>query len=393
MTLLFDRREDLEDNPGAHALIVGISSYPYLRGGTEPRTAYDFGFGQLTSPAISAFRFGQWLSERAKPPVPLATCRMMLAPSERELSAEPDLADAVNPCTLDHFLRAVTEWRADANSHPDNVTFLYLSGHGIERSNVGQLFLLADFGNGIGPVLRNSVDVNSIFNGMMPSQRNHRIARTQLYFLDTGRVRPRQLREFELTNATPVFDSELGAVDDRTAVMFYAAASQSDAYAIPGEQTLFNKALLQCLDGLAGHQVDVAGESRWVVTVSSLISTLDEQVQRLGRDFGVKTRVIIGGTIRDTVIHYLDRIPTVDVILQVHPPQAAPFATITILDSEFQPVKSWEPLTAAEVSTSLPAGLYTVRIDIAPGQADFKSQQTIAYILPPYRRLDIKVDE
>src|SRR6266849_9591483 len=103
MTLLFDRREDVGDSPGTHALIVGISSYPYLRGGTDPRAPDDFGFGQLTSPAISAFRFGQWLSERAEPPVPLATCRMMLAPSEAELSAEPDLEHAVSPCTLDRF--------------------------------------------------------------------------------------------------------------------------------------------------------------------------------------------------------------------------------------------------------------------------------------------------
>src|SRR5437588_42841 len=34
MTLIFDRRNELQGGPGLHALIAGVSSYPHLPGGT-----------------------------------------------------------------------------------------------------------------------------------------------------------------------------------------------------------------------------------------------------------------------------------------------------------------------------------------------------------------------
>lgn len=34
MTLIFDKRNELQGQPGLHALIAGVSSYPHLLGGT-----------------------------------------------------------------------------------------------------------------------------------------------------------------------------------------------------------------------------------------------------------------------------------------------------------------------------------------------------------------------
>jgi hypothetical protein len=387
----FDRRSDQEGHPGAHALVVGVSRYPHLRGGEGRPAGNDFGFTQLSSAAISAYRFGQWLVQRAEHlHAPLTTCRMLLAPSELELSAEPGLLEATSPCGLDQFLREVTDWRADARSHRENMAFLYLAGHCIERSNIEQLFLLEDFGNGIGPVLRNTIEVNSIFNGMAPSRRNDDIARTQLYFLDASRRRSTSLKEFELMNSTPVFDPEQGPVDDRTAVTFYATESQGSAYAKRGQPTLFNQALLQCLNGVAGQPVSIENK-RWAVTVTSLVRALDRQMERLSQELGVGQRIVVGGIVQEAVVQYLDTNPQVDVIIELEPPEAAAFATIEIMSADLESIQRLEAPTESTLHTRLPAGVYLLQVDISPPQPQFESRRMIVSVSPPDFRWKVMV--
>jgi len=89
------------------------------------------------------------MANRSRLPVPLETVRMLLS---RDPDPEPD----VDRCTLENFLRAASDWRRDAS----NVTWLYLVGYGLELDRE-QVFLLEDFGDGIGPLLRNAVSTRS----------------------------------------------------------------------------------------------------------------------------------------------------------------------------------------------------------------------------------------
>ena len=61
MTPLFDRREELGNEPGVHALIVGVSDYSNLAGYDDPAREQHWGMKKLGSAALSAYRIHQWL--------------------------------------------------------------------------------------------------------------------------------------------------------------------------------------------------------------------------------------------------------------------------------------------------------------------------------------------
>ena len=173
MSLIVDHRHELEGQPGVHVLIGAVDSYPHLEGGVGPRAPRTFGFGQLSSSVATALSIASLLRDLHLP-VPLATIRLLAS-----ASGDVEVPAASTRCTLDGFLSTAADWRRDAMSHPDNMTWVYLVGHGLEMST--QLFLTEDFGNGRGALLRHAVDVNSIVNGMALSRVEAGMARTQLY--------------------------------------------------------------------------------------------------------------------------------------------------------------------------------------------------------------------
>ena len=133
MTLAVDNRSKLGAQPSMHALIVGVSHYSHLPNGGGRAAPDDLGLPQLTTAANSGMMVYEWLRDRyANPWVPLSTVRMLLAPSERELEAVPQLASLTNRPSCDNFLEAAADWRDDAATNPENVTFLYLAGHSFD---------------------------------------------------------------------------------------------------------------------------------------------------------------------------------------------------------------------------------------------------------------------
>ena len=110
MSLLFDKRAEIGANsPGVHALIIGVSQYPFLDGGATP-VAEPWGLGQLTSAAASAHAVFEWL-KTAKMSAPLATCRVLLSPSAA--ANEAPLAGLTDPATFDNvFAEQTDELRA-----------------------------------------------------------------------------------------------------------------------------------------------------------------------------------------------------------------------------------------------------------------------------------------
>jgi Caspase domain len=390
MTLVVDRRDMLGKQPGLHALVVGISNYPHLPGGDWQTAPESFGLAQLTMAARTAHLIYRWLAESYNNPVaPLATCRLLLSPSPTEIEKEPELADLTLPPTLDNFLRAAAEWRRDASSDARDVSLLYLVGHSFERGSADQILLLEDFGNSIGATLRNSVSISSIFNGMLPSSTRDQIARTQLYFVDTARSRPpRRLEELGWTS-TLVFDAELSGIDDRNAPIFYATAPGRLAYGFPADQTLFSKALMRCLNGAAGR---LQPPDKWCVTTISLIDALPTVTQDLiqsGNYPALDQKVVVGGSIRDAVVHYLDSPPQVEVVIEVTPAAVAPLTRLRITDAEGMLLLDLTP-QSGPFELILKAGLYVLQVEVPKGQ---DRHQELRYIVanPPRVHITIPV--
>src|SRR4051794_12235067 len=80
--LIFD---DIErDGPGLHALLIGVSKYPHLRGGDD-EAEETYGLGQLVSPARTVRDLADLLlRDRASLSPPLKTCRLLVSPSTSE---------------------------------------------------------------------------------------------------------------------------------------------------------------------------------------------------------------------------------------------------------------------------------------------------------------------
>jgi hypothetical protein len=375
MTLVLDKRAQLGQEPGLHVLIAGVSAYAHLPGGPGPPVPNDFGMQQLTSAALSAFRVYEWIAARQdKFPVPLATLRLLLAPSQAELDAEPGLAASAASCTLADMRAAAADWRSDAAPHEDGMTIFYFAGHGVQRSKGDSVLLLQDFGDGQGGTLDKAINTKNLYNGMAPSPSRPNIARTQLYFVDACRLQPERFRDYEQMETAAVWDVELAGLDDRRAPTYFAAVPGSVAYARRGKQTLFSEVLLQCLGGGAAELRDEAGGERWSVTHISLAERLAQQLPELAADAGAVQWIRTDGVGADAVIHYLDAPPTVRVELEIDPPGALEFAKIAILDDAGAPATQAplpKPLDPYPYSTELPAGIYTIRAEIEPANAAY----------------------
>lgn len=383
---LYDRRAELQGKPAAHALIFGISDYPYLTG-SKMRI---FGIEGNSSAAITGYRIYRWLMKtRHHLAVPLATCRVLLSPSAKEIEVKPELKDLSVPCTLEDFLLSTNEWRADAGTHRDNLTFFYFAGNGFELSKSNPVIMLRDFGNGVGPTLRSSVAVNNLFYGMGPTSRQPDIAQTQLYFIDTDRALPsEEFSSFEQMNTTAVFDAEPLGIDDRNAAIFYASTPGRVAYAIEGGPTVFSIALIMCLDGAAAvpGEVGPSGSVRWHVSTTSLVSGLKDVLVDLNRKPGRNQTFEVGGQVRDSIIRYLKKPPPVDLYIEIDPIEALPFTRVEIRDEEGNIVhQPGVPLHPHPYNVTLAAGYYTFSVKIDPAHPRFVDAPTRVRLATPPR--------
>ncbi len=98
--------------------------------------------------ASTAEAFFRWLStEYRHPQAPLAMCWRLLAPTDKELSADASLGRHALVPTLENIQSAIVAWFRQMASLPDDAAkrsraFLFFSGHGIEVSRREELVLL-----------------------------------------------------------------------------------------------------------------------------------------------------------------------------------------------------------------------------------------------------------
>jgi hypothetical protein len=392
LTLLFDDRPAIGANPGVHALVIGVSAYPFLADGATA-VPDPWGMGQLTSTAASAFKMFEWLKRTAKQlPVPLATCRVLLSPSAQESS----LKGVADEATVNNVLAAANDWRKDAGTNRDNVTFFYFAGHGVQRTKEDAVMCLRDFLEPLGSSLRNAIDLATLRAGMSPSATRPDIARTQFYFVDACRAQPTELAQFEPLETTAVFNKDLSGEDDRCSPIFYASVSNHLAAAIPGVQTMFSQALFECLEGDAGDSLgdDAQGDPMWGVSVGGLNRGLTKKVELLNRSLGGDQILTTGGQFSDATIRRLDGPPMVDVTLAVDPDTAAAFSALRVVtDAKTVAVTHTAPLTPHPHNCRIPAGIYSIELSFArpPSPANFLDCQRFKVAVAPRSDWKVKV--
>lgn len=379
-TLIFDRRNNMQGQPGLHALVVGVSAYPHLLEGSGRLARDHFGLQQLSSAALTAYKIYCWLLKRQNDlSMPLATCRLLLSPSPAEVEVEPELRGLVDHCTLANFLTAAKEWRTDASSHKENITFFYFAGHGLERKTGDQVLLMEDFSDGIGGTLRNAVESSNLSNGMAPFSTQRNISRTQLYFVDACRVHPKVFEKYEWMSTSIVWDVESSVFDDRQAPIFYAAVPGSKAFGLKGDQTIFSKALLQCLDSDAVDLKSEDGEEQWCVSIHSLNTALGNSIRELNQTIGAEQNFITNGLRTDVIIRRLDQPPLINFVLEVEPRDALQVTKVEIKDMDGDllndatgnPIELSVPLSPHPYECTLPGGYYRISAKIVPSDQRF----------------------
>ncbi|MFL6275322.1 MAG: caspase family protein [Blastocatellia bacterium] len=397
---IIDNREQREGKPGLHALIVGVSAYTHLPDEDDRKGSPVLGMRQLSSSALAAYEIYQWLSQwQARLEVPLATCRLLLSPSPAELQARPELQGLAERATLNNFQAAVQEWRADALSSKKNMTLLYFAGHGVQRIRGDHVLLLEEFDDTKNPLLQYAITTTALMDGMAPVDGQADIARTQLYFIDACRIKPEVFAKYEDLQTAPLWDIQKSNIDDRVVATFYTSIPGREAYGIKGQQTLFSKALIDCLSGGAGDEnncIDEEGQPQWCITINSINSALEHFMRQVNQEIGTLHTQMFrsSGLGPNVVIHRLNNPPEVEVQLFVVPSAALECADIEILDdSDAHALDLTKPVCPHPFKTRLPAGTYRVAAKIDPPQETYKDYKPRhIYIRPPQARWVIKVD-
>jgi hypothetical protein len=387
MCLVYDQRH--LGGPGVHALLIGVSAYPHLEGGGSEPAPDTYGMGQLTVAASTAVEFSRWLqSHTDELAVPLSTCRLLVAPSAGEAEVPPGAGRPV----LDEVQRAALAWREDAASDERNIAVFYFAGHGVQRSKDDAIAILEDFGDrSSGRALGKAISTKSVFDGMSIGAEFRRMATTQVYFIDACRIEPGEFRRFASMTPSQVFDEEVSATDQRCAPIFHASAPGTNAYGIPGDKTLFGKALLRCLNGGAGEEIEREdGSTIWQITARSLEAALDRCIKQLSETYETDQVCLPSGNLLrlDTMLAHLSEIPDVDLVVEVLPSTAHETTAIEILDQNDLGRALPLPLQPHPYTCPWPAGLYAFRWS-APGTAAQKSQ--LRPISPPIYRKRIPV--
>jgi hypothetical protein len=294
MDILWSRKPVVADRATVHALVIGVSKYDYLPGGTGPQTtkALLAGLGQLSAAATAATRIANWLRDNFDyPNVQLGSVRLLASPSPSELP----LPGGGNPppAISDEVKKALSRWRRDARGTPGNITLLFVAGHGIQTSNEGGILLLQDVGHPDSEPLDRALDVAAIRLGMVgdPTDLETSTPPVQYYFYDACRVQPAGVASYQELKAGIGSDVPRGPAPDMSWVLW---GSRSRDYALADPETkttLFSKALIDCLESRAP-----ADKDRRTVRFGQFQTTLEEVVDELAAAAEEQQSVVLSGT-------------------------------------------------------------------------------------------------
>lgn len=359
MTAVID---DSSGSPGTHALIIGVSAYDYLLGNSKGRFSKQgsaSGFGQLTAAARSAARFATWLmNDYRRKGFPLRSLRVLLSPATEDEVSEnlKDMLEKDSIPTRDNVATAFREFKKAAARNPNNIAIVYVAGHGVQFTNTGAVLLLSDFAHPDHEEerYRGAVDMRAMHESMTYTNG----ARSQFWFVDICRQRAPDAQDFEELAGVLKFNKDIyGAA--ACSPLFLSASTGEQAFAKPGELTLFCEALMLAL--VEGHAASSDGErsSPWLVSTSGLQMYLRKTVDLLADNGDEKQLIECTGIFNDEVFHECENTPKVDLTIQIKDGMIGGHysAKLSHLDRVLYDDHTTWPLCAR-----IPAGLYKIEV-------------------------------
>jgi hypothetical protein len=372
-SLVIDNRATVQ-GPGLHALIVGVSEYTNLPNHDDPPDPATWDLKKLGAPALSAFRLMKWLEQPGLMlSRPLKTCRVLLSPSKAELAIEPALPaflaahaaagqnNGVPSATRDEFQEAAIAWRDDAKDDPENVTFFYFGGHGIQLGPEEAIMIFADIFDKKGPTLSRCARFSNLRNGMAPSAEFDNIANRQFYFVDCCRYMPEPAKDLYNPQVPEVFEVTLNTLDRREAPVFFATVDGSIATGWRGQETVFAKALLHALkNGADDAEEDVvSGSFVYPVRATSLKVAIESYILRNDLD----QDVVLSSLVKDPVLVNLTSPPQIDLEVEILPPSLLGKCGVGLLDEQQTALFQENPWKTSPIAKqSVPAGAYQIQI-------------------------------
>jgi hypothetical protein len=378
---------------GLHALLIGVSNYPFAAGGQQADPAKEnFNIRQLTAPARTVVDIANWLIDnRSSLCYPLKSVRVLASPSTTELINDPSLQQ-IPVATLSNVSAAAKAWQKQAAESRASSTLFYFSGHGIRRSKDDSALLLEDF---LGPEsstdLDRAISVNNIYNGMANFKSLRNLARTQFYFIDACRTEIENLAVFETQETAAIFKIDRGGVDERFAPIFFASAPGYGTFGVPGGQTLFGRDLLRCLAGGGSEKLVLAdGKRGWFVTVGKINDAMAKIVNAFNDDIGIpdyRTYTIekFDGRGFNRPIYAVPDVPKVTCKLNLKPPDASKFVSI-----RFDLADALSPSVIPTLSSPLicvkEAGIYAIDGVVQDGAMNGyrDSPRELVNVMPPF---------
>lgn len=346
--------------PGTHALVIGVSSYPFADGPNATPVGEEFEIENLTSAARSASEIAAWLlNEYRNEERPLASLRVLLSPSEGEtlhptieqlLPGEAQATRAAVESELGAFRQA-------CRTNPANAGVVYIAGHGVQVHKRGAVVLLNDFGD---PShvneLAGAIDVAGCHDGMDEGGS----ADEQFWFVDACRQRPAVARRFERLEGALTLGERTGHVG--SSPLFLAASTRGTAAAERGGTSLFNQAVLWALRGAGAVGPDELSDE-WYVSVTSLIRLLASEIERLADSHGEEQTFDLDGRPLEAVVHRFQTPPDVDVVLSLRPTAATHATRGCLLLNGRDRVFEWDTWPFQE---QVEPGIYALEITPHP---------------------------
>lgn len=298
------------DEPGIHALVIGVGAYPYLKGGSK-KPRFECSMGQLDAPPKSAEAFSQWLKSGLKlDGKELRRLDVLAGPAYEVIDHQGQevLTDAP---TLANVKKAAIDWKTYANSNEDNVAILFFCGHGLSVGD-DEALLLEGFGDlSQGDHLNEAFNPSALLTGMQSCR-----ASLQIYFFDACRN-----EEPKAANAATGLAGVTGllralpsdAKSGKDQAVFRSTHLGMQAYSTNGKASRFTEALIEAMSG-AGSTDDENGWSVEPVSLQSGVNwliNLDPEVTEQWMTMEVPARRI--------TLHQLPGGPIVPVMITCKP--------------------------------------------------------------------------
>jgi Caspase domain len=353
--------------PATHALVIGTSTYPHR----------PFQLNDLPASALSAFRFATWLRGSYAPPeAPIASIRLLLAPTERErrlLGADPNI---MLPNRL-NVMAALGEWQQDCLGAADNVAVLYACGHGLQETDDGGVVLVHDAGIQAGNPLDEGLDIEGVRRGLKgPNSPRH-----QWYFVDACRIDEKKLDDFDTLDGGIVLGRRRGEAPPHRPVFFSAEPGKRSFQSEKG--TVFSRSLLDCL---RFHALEpfLGGGDMWRVTGPTLLTALRQRVPVVARAGSRYQQINIGGSMTDATFTNAPA-PQVPFTVEASPRDVEREASCgaELFDGNTAVrVMQRRPLPVQEVPVR--AGIWTLSVTFDPPHTVYRDKPSVAiYVRPP----------